>query len=121
MSPIKTYLICYQCCNFLGKCTNSHKICLVCSTPLISSVVREIWVYDAAHQMVVLCRISYMYLITRIIVFFLHFLLEYYLSFTLVKTPWRLGNWFLSYSILSDCKNNRKQRNYLLCLAVSLN
>ena len=52
---------------------------------------------------------------------FCHFLLGYYLSFNLMKTPWRLGNWFLRNSIFGDCKNNKKQRNYLLCLAISLN
>ena len=41
---------------------------------------------------------------------FWHFLLGYYLSFNLVRTPWRLGNWFLRNSILSDCKNNEKQK-----------
>ena len=51
---------------------------------------------------------------------FWHFLLGYYLSFALVKTPWWLGNWFLRNSILSECKNNKKQRNYLICLAVYL-
>ena len=50
---------------------------------------------------------------------FCHFLLGYYLSINLVKTPWRLGNWFSRKSTLSDCTNNKKQRNYLLCLAVS--
>ena len=56
--------------------------------------------------------------------FFWHFLLLINLSFDLVKTPWRLGNWVSRNSILSDCKNKTKQkkkrRNYLLCLAVSL-
>ena len=41
---------------------------------------------------------------------FWYFLLGYYLSFNLVKTLWRLGYWFLRYSILSDCKNNEKQK-----------
>ena len=52
---------------------------------------------------------------------FWHFLLGYYLSFILIKNPWRLSNWFLRNSILSDCKNNKKQRKILLCLAISLN
>ena len=45
------------------------------------------------------------------ILFFCHFLLGYHLSFILVKTPWWLGNWFLRNSILSYCKNNKKQKN----------
>ena len=52
---------------------------------------------------------------------FWHFLLGYYSSFHLVKTPWKLGNWFSRNSTWSDCKNNEKQRNYLLYLATSLN
>ena len=43
---------------------------------------------------------------------FCHFLSGYSLSFNLGKTPWRLGNWFLKDSILNDCKNNKKQRNW---------
>ena len=38
---------------------------------------------------------------------FLAFLLGYYLSINLAKTPWRLGNWFSRNSTLSDCKNNK--------------
>ena len=49
------------------------------------------------------------------------FSIRYYLSFNLVKPPWGLGNSFSRYSILSDYKNNRKQRNYLLCLTVTSN
>ena len=49
-----------------------------------------------------------------VVICFWHFLLGYNLSFNLMKTPWRLSNWFLRYSILRDCKNNKKQRNYLL-------
>ena len=55
------------------------------------------------------------------ICFFVCVFIGYNFSFNLVKTPWRLGNWFSRYSILGDCKNNKKQRNYLLCLVISLN
>ena len=41
---------------------------------------------------------------------FLHFLLGYYLSFNLAKTPWRLGNWILRNRILSDYKNNKETK-----------
>ena len=53
--------------------------------------------------------------------FFGIFLLEHYLSFNLVKTPWQLGSWFLRNSILSNCKTMKNKRNDLLCLALSLN
>ena len=59
--------------------------------------------------------------VKKVIFFPLHFLLGYYLSFTLMKTPWRLGNWFSRYRIFNSCKDNRKERTYLLCLAISLN
>ena len=52
---------------------------------------------------------------------FWHFLLGYYLRFNLVKTPWRLGNWFPRNSTLSDWKNNKKERIDLLYMAISLN
>ena len=52
---------------------------------------------------------------------FWHILLGYYLSFNLMKISSRLGYWFLRYTIFSNCKNNEKQRNYLLCLAIYLN
>ena len=39
-----------------------------------------------------------------------NFLLGYHLNFNFVKTPWRLDNWFSRNSILSDCKNNKKQK-----------
>ena len=41
---------------------------------------------------------------------FWHFLLVYYLGFNLVKTLWRLRNWFSRNSSLSDYKNNKKQK-----------
>ena len=41
---------------------------------------------------------------------FWYFLFRYNLSFNLVKPPWKLSNWFSINSILSDCKNNEKQR-----------
>ena len=44
------------------------------------------------------------------LIFFWLILLGYYLSFNLVKIPWRLGYWFSRYIISSDCKNNKKQR-----------
>ena len=49
------------------------------------------------------------------------YLSGYCSSFHLVKIPLKLGNWILWYNILNGCKTNRKQRNYLLCLALSLN
>ena len=42
-----------------------------------------------------------------------------YLQSYLYKTPLKLVNWFQIYRQLNGCKNNRKHRNYLLCLAIS--
>ena len=40
-------------------------------------------------------------------------------SYLLLQTPLKLVHWFQRYGQLKGCKNNRKQRNYLLCLAIS--
>ena len=46
---------------------------------------------------------------------FWHFLLGYHLSFNLVKTQRRLGNWFSRNSTLSNCKKIKRKKNHLLC------
>ena len=65
-------------------------------------------------------RSSKMSLKSKIFVFW-YFLLEHLLGFNLVKISRRMGNWFFRNNILSDWKNNEKQRNYLLYMAISLN
>ena len=41
-------------------------------------------------------------------------------SYLLQQTPLKLVNWFHRYRQLKGCKNNRKQRNYLLYLKISI-
>ena len=53
-----------------------------------------------------------------IFVFLWHFLSGYCLGFNLVKPPQRLGNWFQRYKELKDWTNDKKRKNYRLCLAV---
>ena len=52
----------------------------------------------------------FIFILFYLFIFFLHFLLGCHLSFNLLKMLWRLGNLFSRNSILSDCKNNKKQK-----------
>ena len=42
---------------------------------------------------------------------FLTFVIRVFLGFDLVKTPWRMGNWFQRYKHMKDFTNSKKQRN----------
>ena len=56
-------------------------------------------------------RSSKMSLKSKNIIFgFLAFAIRYCLSFNLVRTPQRLGNWFQRYKRLKDPTNNKKQK-----------
>ena len=66
-------------------------------------------------------RSSKMSLKSKFFVFsFWQFLLGYYLSFILVKTQWRLSNWFSRIAFWVIAKTIKNKRIYLLCLPISL-
>ena len=61
-------------------------------------ILREIFVENGTHHLNVLICDAIKQNESEVgknnILFFWHLLFVYYLNFNMVKTPWRLGNWF---------------------------